>query len=421
MYQCFCKPLASPDRYGQLERIPSGSVKNPYGNTTMIKAETIQLNEEFSLESGRYLGDGLVKKLGVLPDACWLFCSPEKNLDDLVKGVFEAIDKRILIGCTTAGEISTDGFSIGSAVLGGIVSDQIGFETALCHDISRDSESAGRKIASTFSDSVRYVQLFSDGVTGNGSALLRGMASVFPKHIPVSGGTSGDAGMFLKTWQFLGGRVFTNSAVAIGFSGDFKLGTGVWSGWSPIGLPKKVTRSEGNVLYELNGELALNVFERFLGKHARKLPAVGVEYPLGLIGQFEDDDDKENLLLRATMSVDHDQGSIRFAGEIPEGAMVYLTCGDRTSLLDGTRKAVRLAMEDLGASIQPSVVFFYSCMARKILLGLRTKEEIEQVYSQFSSAVPILGFYTYGEYCRIKRNGPSLLHNETATLSLIGV
>lgn len=387
----------------------------------MIKADTISLHNEFSRETGRQLGEGLVNKLGLTPNACWLFCSPDKDLASLLKGVYEAVGTRTLIGCTTAGEISTDGFSIGSAVLGGIASDQIGFETVAIQKISRDSEQAGRDIATAFSDSVCYVQLFSDGITGNGSAILRGMASVFAKEIPVSGGTSGDAGKFLKTWQFKGDRVFSDSAVAIGFSGDFKLGTGVWSGWSPIGLPKKVTRASGNVLYELNGELALNVFERFLGKHARKLPAVGVEYPLGLIGPFEDIADNENLLLRATMSVNHEQGSIRFAGEIPEGAMVYLTCGDRTSILEGTEKAVRLAIEDLDSASKPSLVFFYSCMARKIILGLRTKEEIERVRSQFDAPVPILGFYTYGEYCRVKCNGPNLLHNETATLSVIGI
>lgn len=367
------------------------------------------------------MAEALIEKLGRQPDACWLFCSPEKNLEFLVKGVYEAAGIRTLIGCTTDGEISTGGFSTGSAVLGGIASDQIGFELVFAADIRRNSEQAGRELAKDFSDSVRYIQLFSDGITGDGSAILRGMASIFARNIPVSGGTSGDAGKFLKTWQFKGDRVLSDAAVAIGFTGDFKLGTGVRSGWSPIGLPKKVTRAAGNVLYELNGESALNVYERFLGKHAAKLPAVGVEYPLGLIGQFEDRDGNDHLLLRATMSVNREERSIRFAGEIPEGALVYLTCGDRTSILDATEKAVHQAIEDLGQATEPALVFFYSCMARKALLGLRTKEEIERVQAQFNPAVPILGFYTYGEYCRATCNGPSLLHNETATLSVIGV
>lgn len=387
----------------------------------MIKAETVQLKEPFSRNAGKQLGERLVEKLGVLPDACWLFCSPEDNLNALVKGVYEATGKRILIGCTTAGEISTDGFNTGSAVLGGVTSDQIRFEVVSAFEISRNSESAGRDLAAVFSDKVRYVQLFSDGITGNGSAILRGMASAFARITPVSGGTSGDGGKFRKTWQFIGDQVLSDAAVAIGFCGDFKLGTGVRSGWSPIGLPKRVTRAKDNILYELNDESALNVYERFLGKHAEKLPAVGVEYPLGLITQLEDHKGDDQLLLRATMSVNRQERAIHFAGELPEGAMVYFTCGDRSSLLDATVQAARQALEDLGPEPKPVMVFFYSCMARKILLGLRTKEEFEKVRTQFDISVPCIGFYTYGEYCRVRRNGPSLLHNETATLSVIGV
>lgn len=386
----------------------------------MIKAETVQLNKAHSRQSGRQMGAGLIEKLGRQPDACWLFCSPGNDLRALVKGVYEAVGTRTLVGCTTAGEICSDGFSTGSAVLGGIASDQIGFEIVSMDNISRDCEQAGRDLASAFSASTRYVQLFSDGLTGDGSAILRGMNAAFARDVSVSGGTSGDAGEFVKTWQFMGDRVLSDAAVAIGFSGDFKLGTGVQSGWSPIGLPKKVTRAAGNVLYELNGESALNVYERFLGKHAEKLPAVGVEYPLGIIGQLVDRDENDHLLLRATMSVNREEGSIRFAGEIPEGAMVYLTCGDRTSILEATEAAVRMAIDDVGDTTQPSVVFFYSCMARKTVLGLRTKEEVERVRAQFDPAVPVMGFYTYGEYCPVMSGGRSLLHNETATIAVIG-
>jgi hypothetical protein len=247
------------------------------------------------------------------------------------------------------------------------------------------------------------------------------MTSVFGRDIPIAGGTAGDGGQFKQTWQFQGDRVFSDAAVAIGFSGDFKLGTGVNSGWVPIGLPKKVTRATGNVLYELNGESALNVYERFLGRHAQKLPAVGVEYPLGLVDPCHERDGSDQLLLRATMSVDRQAGAIRFAGEIPEGSMVHLTCGDRTSILEATEKAARLAIEDLGDGTQPAFVFFYSCMARKTILGLRTREEIERIRVYIAPEVPVLGFYTYGEYCRPGPNRPSALHNETATLSVIGV
>ncbi|MDJ0784256.1 MAG: FIST N-terminal domain-containing protein [Desulfosarcinaceae bacterium] len=387
----------------------------------MIRSHTAHLQDTFSRKKGQRLGEALVANLDRPPDVCWLFCAPNKGLADLVVGVHEAIEGQPLIGCTTDGEISSAGFTTGSAVIGGLVSDQIVFEVAAVEDIGENCERSGRALAAELSPTVRYIQLFSDGITGDGSALLRGMRTELAGDIPIAGGTSGDAGRFRQTWQFMGREILTNAAVAVGFSGDFHLGTGVDSGWSPIGLPKKVTRAEGNILYELNGESALEVYERFLGRHAKDLPAVGVEYPLGIIDPTQTADSSDAMLLRATMSVDREAGAIRFAGEITEGTMVYLTCGDRSSILDATETAIRHAIDDLGRDSTPVLVFFYSCMARKMLLGLRTREEFARIRHHIAAEVPVIGFYTYGEYCRPCTGAPSAFHNETATISVIGV
>ncbi len=386
----------------------------------MFKAATVTLRNRFSWAAGRDLGVALVEKLGDTPRACWLFCSPQDDLRGLLKGITEATETYNLVGCTTDGEISCEGFNTGVAVLGGIATDQIEFSVAWVTDLGRDSEKAGMKLARALAPETSYVQLFSDGITGNGCAILRGMAAVLGEEIPISGGTAGDDGKFRRTLQFAGERQLTDAAVAIGFAGNFGVGTGVRSGWCPIGVAKRVTRASGNVLYELGGQPALEVYERFLGKHAEKLPAVGVEYPLGLVDETGNVGEDDYYLLRATMSVNRQEGSITFAGEIPEGAMVRLTCGDTNSILDATSQAVRLALADLGNKT-PAMVFFYSCMARKIVLGRRTREEVELIRQEVGSQIPILGFYTYGEYCRVRSGGPSYLHNETATVSVIGI
>ncbi len=248
------------------------------------------------------LADTLIRKLGQAPNACWLFCSPAPGMAEMLAGIHEALGTPNIVGCTSDGEISSDGLSSGSVVLGGIASDQVEFTTAVARGLRRRQAAAGADLAAQLAPGTRYVQMFSDGLTGDGCALLAGMASE------------------------LGDQVLTDAAVAIGFSGDFYLGTGIRSGWTPIGLPKKVTRATGNTLYELNGEPALRVFERFLGRHAAKLPSIGVEYPLGLLGQWGDVGEQDYFLLRATMSVNREDGSITFAGEVPEGAMVSLTC-----------------------------------------------------------------------------------------------
>jgi hypothetical protein len=341
-------------------------------------------------------------------------------VSELLLGIHEAVGTDSIVGCTTDGEISSAGFSTETAVLGGIVTDRIDFHITSVERLSEDSEEAGKRLAQGLPPEVSYVQIFSDGLTGNGCAILRGIASVLGEGCPVAGGTAGDASRFERTLQYHGRRVLTDAAVAIGFSGDFKVGTGVRSGWSPVGTAKIVTRAKGNVVYELNGEPALDVFKRFLGKHADKLPAVGVEYPLGIVSKAGVPGEEDYNLMRATMSVNREDGSISFAGEIPEGAAVRLTCGDNDSILKGTEDATRMALTDLGGT-SPQMAFFYSCMARKIVLGRRTKEETEVLHRTLGKRLPVIGFYTYGEYCRVRCGGPSMLHNETATVSVIGV
>ena len=390
----------------------------------MFKAATVKSAEKFSKNAGRRLGEALLAKLNHPPDACWLFCSSRSGLQELLKGVADVVKTGNLIGCTTGGEISDLGISTGSAVLGGIVTDKIDFHIASAVNLKQDSEEAGKNLARQLPGNVSHVQLFSDGLTGNGCAILRGINSVFKGQTPIVGGTAGDDGKFQRTWQFAGDKLLSDAVVAIGFSGDFRIGTGAKSGWAPIGVAKKVTRASGNTLYELNGESALKVYERFLGKHAAKLPAIGVEYPLGLTesnrDRWSDGGEYDSFLLRATMSVDRRQGSITFAGEIPEGARVHLTCGDSASILSAVEKAAREAISDLGGGL-PNVVFCYSCYARKIVLGRRITEETDIVRQSIGKDTPLMGFYTYGEFCGVSSDSACYLHNETISLGVISV
>lgn len=386
----------------------------------MLQAATIRTDQKFTRAAGRQMGKALRKRLDSVPDACWLFCAPLDGIADLLQGVREGTGTDQIIGCTSAGEISSDGLSLNSAVLAGIVSDQIDFEIVTVQELGKNSEAAGRQLAEAFSSTPNCLQIFSDGLTGNGCAILKGIASVWGDRIPVTGGAAGDNDKFIKTLQFANDRIYTDSVCGIAFYGDFRLGTGISSGWAPIGVSKTVTKSRGKVVYELNGEPALNVYERFLGQHADKLPAIGVEYPLGFMNPSDDVDGQENYVLRATMSVDRKERSIAFAGEIPEGALVNLTCGDKSSILGAAETAARQARSAVGQALT-KIIFCYSCMARKIVLGRRTGEEIKRVRTEFDGQVPLIGFYTYGEFCPLRPATRNYLHNETITLNAIGV
>lgn len=385
----------------------------------MLKAATVNANRTFCRKLGIELSESLISKLGGQPVACWIFCSARDGMHELINGVADVMGSSALIGCTTDGEISSDGFGLGSVVLGGIMSEDVRVRLAFAKGLANNSELAGRELARQIGSDVRHLQIFTDGITENGCAILRGLRSVLGDGIPISGGAAGDSGKFSKTWQFIGSSLMSDSIVGIGLLGEFRLGAGVQSGWSAIGTAKKVTRASGNIVYELNGQPALEVYERFLGRHAADLPSVGVEYPFGFLKTSGDCGEESQIILRATMSVNRDQGSIVFAGEIPEGSMVRLTCGEYGAILDAARLAASNALAELGAAI-PRVVFIYSCAARKIVLGRRTPEEINLVKSVLGLDTPMIGFYSYGEYCRPRYGAPSLFHNETATVTVLG-
>jgi len=386
----------------------------------MFRSATVVGNAPFTRELGRSLGDALVAELGQRPDACWLFCAPGDGIGDLVAAAHDVVRTRNFIGCTTDGEVSSAGFSHDSAVLTGIATDQINFQVASVSNIGRDSEWAGRELANALDRNLRHVQVLSDGMTGNGSAIARGLTSVLGTEAPISGGGAGDGRLFKQTWQFFGSNVVTDSAVAMSMSGNFEVGTGVRSGWIPAGVPKVVTRSKGNVVYEFDGQSALSVYRMYLGPLASQLPTVGVQFPFGIVDeklQLGDD-----VILRGPIAVDEREGSVMFAGEVPEGCTMVLTTGGiPESLLQASGEAARRAIADLGDTTTPAITFLYSCMARRILLGRRTNEETTRVSSVVGKSVTVTGFYTYGEYCPAKRGGECVIHNETATVTVIGL
>jgi hypothetical protein len=361
------------------------------------------------------------------PDMLWVFASARYDQRKLLEGVASVAAGMPVIGCSSNGEISIPGLSLKAVAVLALVADCIRFHPAQVEHLSKDSYASGARLGEKLQGlDCRYLQIFSDGLGGNADQIIQGMKSRLGDGIKIAGGAAGDGGIFKQTFQYSNDHVLSDSIVAVGFEGDFAFSTSVACGWFPVGVAKKVTRSSGNVVYELDGQPALQVYEKFLGKHANRLPAVGVEYPLGLLGPHEDLEDSSYFLCRATMGVDRKTGSITFAGEVPQGALVKMTMGSETDIIQAVAEAAQSAMEELqggdpaAAAVKPKVIFMYSCMARKIVLGSKTAEEISAVRKAVGNDVPLIGFYTYGEYAPVGKHGHSHFHNETATMTIIG-
>ena len=202
-----------------------------------------------------------------------------------------------------------------------------------------------------------------------------------------------------------------------------KTSTGVRSGWESIGNKFKSTKSKGNVVYEFENKTALDFYRELLGKErGKKLPAIGLEYPMGLIDEKAEIEGYKYFQIRCPVGINEKDGSVSFAASIPEGKEVTLTYSSRSTIINGSKLSAMQAKKTLKG--KPRLILMFSCVARKMVLGRRTNEEVNLVKQVFGKNVPIVGFYTYGEIGPIDKRVPTLRntrwHNETVVLYVIG-
>lgn len=322
----------------------------------------------------------------------------------------------ISVGCSTAGEIYGDELSEDSLVLA-VARFQHTRLRVVCTSLTDVGESsqAGKELAdSLLEDDLRGLFVLSEGLQVNGTRLIEGLNQVLPRSVVVTGGLAGDDDRFEQTWVLEDGIPRPGTICGVGFYGDaVGIGYGSKGGWDMLGHEREVTSSEENVLYELDGQPALDIYKRYLGERAAGLPATGLLFPLSM----RDETAPDELKVRTILSVDDKAKSITFAGNIPEGSFVRLMHANFDRLIDGAAGAA----EDInteGYTGGPLLCLAISCVGRKLVLGQRTEEEIEAALEVLPEGSRQIGYYSYGELSPLN-NGRCDLHNQTMTLTLI--
>jgi len=319
-----------------------------------------------------------------------------------------------IVGCSTAGEIAGTTVSDDS-----LVATAIEFEhtQVVSHAVevkdATESFEAGRRLAKQF-DAAGLAHLFvlSDGLKINGTDLVRGLTEALPAHVGVTGGLSGDGAQFAKTLVLLDRKAAANRIVGIGLYGDrIRIGYGSQGGWDTFGPDRIVSRSRGNVLYDLDGGSALELYKRYLGEHAKDLPASGLLFPLGIRAN-----DSASQVVRTILSVDEKEHSMTFAGDMPEGSIARLMRANLDRLIDGAAGAAKVSSQGIGSSA-PELAILISCVGRKLVLRQRVEEEVESVRDVLGSQAVLSGFYSYGEISPFKPAAKCELHNQTMTIT----
>lgn len=321
----------------------------------------------------------------------------------------------LMVGCSTAGEIYGQELHDDTVVVAAVEFDSTQLHQAVAPVSAATAFDSGVSLARELSGygDLRGMFVLSDGLDINGSQLTSGINSVLDDCVPVTGGLAADGDRFESTWVLVDGKPVSGQATAIGFYGDsFQMGHGSKGGWTMFGPERIVTRSEGNVLYELDGQPALQLYKEYLGELAADLPASGLLFPLAL---RQEGDDKE--LVRTILAVDEESGSLVFAGEIPTGYRAKLMQASFERLLDGAEGAAEYALERTGPGAKLSIAI--SCVGRRLVLGERSEDELEATLHILPDGIAQIGFYSYGEISPFME-GSCDLHNQTMTLTTIG-
>jgi hypothetical protein len=326
-----------------------------------------------------------------------------------------AFPKAAIVGCSTAGEICDVRVLDDSLVATAVHFEETGLRmaTTTLLDMS-ESFAAGCTLAQELlGTDLMHVLVLSDGLRVNGSELVKGLASILPPNVAVTGGLSGDGENFEKTLVYLNGGALSGRVAAIGMYGRrLRVGYGSLGGWDPFGPERRVTKSKGNVLYALDGESALALYKRYLGDHATGLPATGLRFPLSVRSGPE-----QTAVVRTILAVNEADQSMTFAGDVAEGMYARLMRANVDRLVEGATGAAEEGTLGLRGG-QAELAILISCVGRKLVLQQRTEEEVEAVRAVVGPGPAMAGFYSYGEISPFSANSKCELHNQTMTITL---
>ena len=326
-----------------------------------------------------------------------------------------AFPQSVFVGCSTSGEIAGTQVHDASVSVAVVRFDHTRLRRAFTRvDHAADSYDAGVRLAAQLAgEDLCAVFVLSDGLCVNGTPLVDGLTRHLPPGVSITGGLAGDGSRFAHTWVLDRDQPEANRICAVGFYGQrLRVGHGCDGGWSDFGPERRITRSEGNVLYELDGEPALDLYKTYLGDRAEGLPGTALLFPLSVRR-----DATSQRVVRTILGIDEARQSLTFAGDVPEGSIARLMRANTDKLICSAAQAARQAVQSLPET-DDALIISVSCVGRRLVLGERTEEEIETVLEGAPLRTTHVGFYSYGEISPLVSGDVSELHNQTMTVTV---
>lgn len=338
------------------------------------------------------------------------FDHPMCKTSQWYEGLSGIYPNAIIAGCSTSGSISGTVISDNDAVATAITFEKskVRYASGVTTDGTKIEELGSSLAQQLLDEDLRHIFILSDGLAVNGSDLARGVAKTLPKGIGITGGLAGDGTRFKETYVIANASAETNTVVILGFYGETLTSkSGCFAGWEEFGAERSITRSSGNVLYEIDGKPALELYKHYLGDFTADLPSSGLRFPISIRPNKE-----SSPIIRTLLAINEEDQSLTFAGDTPEGELCRFMKTNMDLLIEHAGMAARESYIEQDGEF---LVLIVSCVGRRLVLGQLCEEELEIAQEALGGNAIMCGFYSYGELSAAGDSRCSL-HNQTMTL-----
>ncbi len=322
--------------------------------------------------------------------AILIFSDIEKNLSEIAEKLALEYPGAEIVGSSSYGEYSSHiGWQEDSLAVTFFYGDGFSVKSFAINGIGENYESQVDEYFGEYGDvsDSTFCFLFAESLSIGGERIINGIKKVMPE-TPIIGGLAADRWKFERSHQIHGKSVLTHSVVGLMFFGEIEVDVRLKEGWKPEDTTDRVTSAEGNVVYKIGEKSAFDYYKDWLVRDDAPLG----EYPL-LIR----DDSNGNCYLRAPLLFGHSEdGSIQFAGKVPQGAMVSITRAAPNEVLEAAKNAGEEIAET--SEVPHALAVIISCAARRNLLGTRAEMEFIKAKKAMGESVQIIGMHSYGEF-----------------------
>jgi len=320
-----------------------------------------------------------------------------------------------IIGCTSSGNILNNTLRDVS-LIATAVKFCAGFTRLSIADFTKEDdliEVSQKLVEELPKEGLKHIFILADGLRTNGSSLAIGANQAYNGKFPITGGLAGDDNRFEETWIIADDIPRQGRIAAIGFYGDtIHVSSACYAGWDEFGITRRITRAEGNTVYEIDHQPALTLYKKYLGEFANQLPSSALRFPLSIKPS-----ENSQSVIRSIMAIDESEQSLTFAGDVPEGSFARLMKTDIDNLINGLEYMINNMHKKNHLDALGLIV---SCVGRRVILDQLTDEELETVCQAVGENVQLTGFYSYGEFAPHSETLQTCqLHNQTMTITVI--